>query len=103
MKVKKSSSTVVVQSSPQRPASSTRTASTSSVVAGSGIKSPIRVTVASKIRGGGGVTPKKKLFSPARTPLSETKNSGLDAQLANPRSRMHLPFLLRYITPNLSS
>ncbi|KAF8559867.1 WD40 repeat-like protein [Imleria badia] len=91
----KSSSTGVTTSSPQRPASSTRTASTSSVVAGSGVKSPVRVTVASKIRGGGGVTPKKKLFSPARTPLSEAKNLGLDAQLATSRS----PTLSRRVKP----
>ena len=86
MKVK-SSSTAIVQSSPQRPASSIRTASTGSVIAGPGVKSPVRVTVASKIRGGGGVTPKKKPFSPARTPLSETKNL---VQLAASRSRMQL-------------
>ncbi|KAG6376419.1 hypothetical protein JVT61DRAFT_2406 [Boletus reticuloceps] len=82
----KSSSTVVVKSSPQRPAPSTRLTSVSAVVAGYGVKSPARVMVASKIRGGGGVTLKKKLFSPARTPLSETRNLGLDARLAASRS-----------------
>jgi hypothetical protein len=68
----KSGSAAIVKSSPQRPASSIRTASTGSVIAGPGVKSPVRVTVASKIRGG--VTPKKKAFSSARTPLSEAKN-----------------------------
>lgn len=71
-----------------------RMASTGSVTAGPGVKSPARVTVASRIRGGGGVTPKKKLFSPVRTPLSETKNLGLDARLAASRSRMQLTFLV---------
>ena len=96
MKVKSSSSAVVKSSSPQRPASSTRTASSGSVFAGPGVKSPVRVTVASKVRGGGGVTHKKKLFSPPRTPLSETKNLGLDAQLAASRSRMQLTFFVEF-------
>ncbi|KAF8447640.1 WD40-repeat-containing domain protein [Boletus edulis BED1] len=82
----KSSSTVAVKSSPQRPAPSTRSTSVSAVVAGYGVKSPARVMVASKIRGGGGVTLKKKLLSPARSPLSETRNLGLDARLAASRS-----------------
>ncbi|KAH0827105.1 hypothetical protein J3R83DRAFT_4791 [Lanmaoa asiatica] len=83
MKVK-SSSAAVVGPFPQRSASSTRAVSTGSVIAGPGVKSPVRVTVASKIRGG--FTPKKKLFSPVRSPLSETQNLGLDAQLAASRS-----------------
>ncbi|KAI9571253.1 WD40-repeat-containing domain protein [Boletus coccyginus] len=95
MKVKSSSSAVKSSSSPQRPASSTRTASSGSVITGPGVKSPVCVTVASKVRGGGGVTPKKKPFSPPRTPLSETKNLGLDAQLAASRS----PTLFRPVRP----
>ncbi|KAF8136675.1 hypothetical protein EV363DRAFT_1447032 [Boletus edulis] len=82
----KSSSTVAVKSSPQRPAPSTRSTSVSAVVAGYGVKSPARVMVASKIRGGGGVTLKKNLLSPARSPLSETRNLGLDPRLAASRS-----------------
>ena len=99
MKVK-SGSTAIVRSPPQRPASSTRTVSTGSVAAGPGVKSPVRVTVASKIRGGGGVTPKKKSFSPARAPLSETNNL---VQLAASRSRMQLAlFVAIHLTLVLS-
>ncbi|KAG8217793.1 WD40-repeat-containing domain protein [Butyriboletus roseoflavus] len=82
----KSSSAAVVRSSPRRSASSMRTTSTGSVVASPGIKSPVRVTIATKIRGGGGITPKKKPFSPVRTPLSETHNLRLDAQPTVSRS-----------------
>ncbi|KIK92307.1 hypothetical protein PAXRUDRAFT_830066 [Paxillus rubicundulus Ve08.2h10] len=53
---------------------------------GAGVKSPVRVTVASKLRGGSGVTPRKKLFSQVRSPLTDNKNLGLDAQLSNYRS-----------------
>ncbi|KAG9318759.1 WD40-repeat-containing domain protein [Chiua virens] len=91
----RSSSTTVARSSPQCPTSFSRKASISSATAGTGVKSPVRVTVASKIRAGGGVTPKKKLFLPARSPLSETKNLGLDAQLAASRS----PTLSRHARP----
>lgn len=90
----KSSSTATVRSSPQRPASSSRTVSTGSAVSVFGVKSPVRVTVASKIRGGGGVTLKKKLSSPPRTPLSETKNLGLHARLAASRSRKHFALIV---------
>ncbi|KAF9246231.1 WD40-repeat-containing domain protein [Melanogaster broomeanus] len=57
---------------------------------GAGVKSPARVTIASKLRGGSGVTPKEKLFSPVRSPLAESRNLGIHAQLSNSRSRMLL-------------
>lgn len=90
----KSSLAAVVRLSPQRSSSSTRTTSTGSVIAGPGVKSPVHVTVASKVRGGGGVTPKKKLFSPVRSPLSETQNLRLDAQLAALHSRMQFSLFI---------
>ncbi|KAF8844560.1 WD40 repeat-like protein [Paxillus ammoniavirescens] len=52
---------------------------------GAGVKSPARVTVASKLRGRSGVTP-RKLLSPVRSPLSDNRNLGLGAQLSNSRS-----------------
>ncbi|KAF9227567.1 WD40 repeat-like protein [Gyrodon lividus] len=96
--VQKKSTDAKVKTAPPellKPRTSTRVPSTSSSPArarskagsiGAGVKSPARVTVASKLRGQSRVTPEKKLFSPVRSPLTENRNLGLGAQLTNSRS-----------------
>ncbi|KIJ69191.1 hypothetical protein HYDPIDRAFT_144970 [Hydnomerulius pinastri MD-312] len=72
---------------------------------GAGVRSPAHVPVASKLRGGGGggVTPKKKLFSPSRSPLTENRNFGLNAQPANSRSSVDQVTATQRENPSSSS